>query len=410
MRTRSPLLGRGPLALLSAEIASSLGTQMTFLALPWFVLTTTGSTAKMTLVLAAELAPVALLGIPSGSVVARLGALRTMLLCDLVRAPLMAAIPVLHAVGALSFPVLLALVFALGCFLAPYFSAQRVAIPELLGEGEALVGQANAALEAGTRLTILLGPAAAGLLIAWLGATNVLYVDAASFALSFALLAVFVPRREPLPQSADSRGMLAGLRFLLGDRLLAPVLAAAVFLNFFGQGIVAALPALAYQDFDASSRTAGLFFAALGAGSLVGGIAAIAVVTRVEPMRLVTLGLVWLTLPRAVLAFELPAWGVAATLFVTSIAGPLVNAPLLTLLTTRTPGALRAKALTATVTVATLAGPLGLLLAGRGLEWADARVVLVVAALGQLPFALVFAALAARGTGRGPAAPVPEPA
>ena len=55
------------------------GTQMTFVALPWFVLVTTGSVTKMSFVLAAEIAPMAIFGIPSGSVIARFGARRTML-------------------------------------------------------------------------------------------------------------------------------------------------------------------------------------------------------------------------------------------------------------------------------------------------------------------------------------------
>ena len=46
MKERSPLLQRSVFALLSAEIISSLGAQMTVLALPWFVLTTTGSTTR----------------------------------------------------------------------------------------------------------------------------------------------------------------------------------------------------------------------------------------------------------------------------------------------------------------------------------------------------------------------------
>ena len=40
-------------------------------------------------------------------------------------APLVAAIPLLHAAGALSFPVLLLLVFAFGSFATPSFSAPR---------------------------------------------------------------------------------------------------------------------------------------------------------------------------------------------------------------------------------------------------------------------------------------------
>ena len=53
-------------ALVVAETISVLGTRMTYLALPWFVLVTTGSPGKMSLVLAAEILPMAILGIPSG--------------------------------------------------------------------------------------------------------------------------------------------------------------------------------------------------------------------------------------------------------------------------------------------------------------------------------------------------------
>jgi len=53
---------RSILALLVAEVVSSLGSQFTALALPWFVLITTGSPTKMGLVFAAELVPMALLG------------------------------------------------------------------------------------------------------------------------------------------------------------------------------------------------------------------------------------------------------------------------------------------------------------------------------------------------------------
>ena len=158
MKERSPLLQRSVFAVLSAEIISSLGSQMTFLALPWFVLTTTGSTTRMGIVLAAELLPIALLGIPSGVVVSRLGARRTMLVADLARVPIMVSIPVLHEAGLLSFPLLLVLVFLLGTFIAPYFSAQRLVLPELVGEDEATLTQANAVVETGTRLTLMAGP------------------------------------------------------------------------------------------------------------------------------------------------------------------------------------------------------------------------------------------------------------
>src|ERR671931_400289 len=82
-------------ALLVSEAVSSTGIAMTLVALPWFVLVTTGSAPRTSVVLAVEVAPMALLGIPSGSLVGRLGARTTLLLSDLLRAPLIALVPVL---------------------------------------------------------------------------------------------------------------------------------------------------------------------------------------------------------------------------------------------------------------------------------------------------------------------------
>jgi len=61
-------------ALLAAEVVSTTGSQMIWLALPWFVLVTTGSPARKGFVAAAEVAGAALFGLPGGSLLARLGA------------------------------------------------------------------------------------------------------------------------------------------------------------------------------------------------------------------------------------------------------------------------------------------------------------------------------------------------
>src|SRR5207248_2381264 len=115
---------RSLVALLVAETISTTGMQMTWLALPWFVLTTTGSAGRMVLVLAAEAVGLALFGLPGGSVLARLGPRRMMMLSDGIRGPLTLLIPILHWLGLLSFPLLLALVFALGAFSAGYVAAR----------------------------------------------------------------------------------------------------------------------------------------------------------------------------------------------------------------------------------------------------------------------------------------------
>jgi MFS family permease len=113
--SRSALLRqRSLVALLSAEVISTTGAQMTWLALPWFVIITTHSATQTTYVVAGEVIGLALLGLPGGRLLGRLGARRTMMLCDGARAPLMTVIPVLHWSGGLSFPVLVAVASAWG--------------------------------------------------------------------------------------------------------------------------------------------------------------------------------------------------------------------------------------------------------------------------------------------------------
>ena len=141
-----------------------------------------------------------------------------MLACDLARVPLFAAIPVLHAAGLLPFWALLLIVATTGVFLAPYFSVQRAVVPELIGEEHADVAQASALFQAANRLTFFIGPPLAGILIGLIGTANVLYVDAATYLVSFALVALFVdPPQVPAPAE---RGVLAGARFVMRDRLL----------------------------------------------------------------------------------------------------------------------------------------------------------------------------------------------
>ena len=389
----SILRAPGIAALLASQVVSALGSQMTFLALPWFVLATTGSPTKMSIVLAVELAPVAILGIPSGAVIARWGARRSMLVSDLARAPLIASIPLLHELGWLSFPMLLVLVSFVGVFMAPYFASQALILPELVGHDERVVAQATALVEGARRATSLLGPAAAGLLIATFSAPVVLYADAATFLLSFALLLVFVPHRPPLPQTDEGKGLLAGIRFVLRDRMLRVLCFTSLLANGFGQMLVAGLTVLAYEEYS-SSRVAGVFFAAFGAGAVLGSLVAVRLVGRYDPLRLGATAFVALTLPVFALAIELPVPAVVVALALSSFFGPLVNAPLIGVITMRTPEAVRAKVMTAVITLAVLAGPAGMLVAGPFLETWGARPIFLLVAVGQLLAVIPFAVVA----------------
>jgi MFS family permease len=385
-------------ALVVAELVSVLGSRMTYLALPWFVLVTTGSPGRMSIVLAVQIAPMAVLGIPSGSLVQRLGGRTTMLLSDVARVPLMAAIPLLYSFGLLSFPLLLGFVFVLGAFMPPYFASQRVVLPELVGEDEGLMAQANSAIEGGSGLAGLCGPALAGLLIPFLGAPNVLYVDAATFLASFVIVLALVPRRRPLRVPAQ-KGLLAGLQFLFRDSLLGPIAATVVGFGLIGSALSAALPVFAFDAFGGSSRIAGLFYASLAAGALAGSIAAMFVVRRVAPLRLAGLAILAFAAPLWLLPFHPPAATVIVSLFVAMFFTPLVNGPIFGVLTARTPEQLRPKVMTAVISLNTLAAPLGFLAAGQAIERWGVTPVFAAVPAGVSILALVFASIALRHRG-----------
>jgi predicted MFS family arabinose efflux permease len=274
----------------------------------------------------------------------------------------------------------------------PYFASQRTILPELVGEDEKRMSQANSSIEGGNALAALLGPAIAGALIPFIGAANVLYVDAATYLVAFLLVLVFVPRRAPVV-SAVQHGVLGGLRFVLADRLLGRIALTVVAFGFLGAGMSAGLPVYAYDQFDGSSWIAGLFYTALGAGAVVGSVLAVVAVKRVAPLRLSAVGILAFSIPLWVLPF-LPPWPVVfVALFVATLFTPLVNGPLIAVLTARTPQDLRAKVMTAVISVNTIAAPAGFLVAGQVLEHWGVVPLFTAVVLGITWMAIVFAAI-----------------
>src|SRR5437870_9587941 len=117
-------------AIVAAEVVSSIGSSMTVLALPWFVLATTGSVTKLGLVLGIGSIPFVTLPLPAGSLIARIGARQTMVVADAARLPLLAAIPALHRVDALSFPLLAVLVALTPVFTGAHMPRRRLIVAE----------------------------------------------------------------------------------------------------------------------------------------------------------------------------------------------------------------------------------------------------------------------------------------
>jgi MFS family permease len=386
----SPLRQRSVRALLFAEVVSKTGTQMTWLALPWFVLVTTGSAKKMTAVLAAELIAAGLAGSASGRIADRLGLRGTLLLCDVARAPLMAAIPALHLMHALSFPVLLAIVFLYGAFSMPSFAAQEAIVPALVGDGETLLGQAAALFQGANRLTILLGPPIAGVLIGVFGATGVLYIDAATYVVSVALVLAWVPAVAVTHESEETRGMRGALRFIRGERLVRSWLVSFVWIDVAWQGIFAALPVLVYESYGKDAKVLGWMLAGFGAGAFLGSALAFRLVRSADALLLASFAILGQTVPTWLIPFDLPAWVIVGAFFAAGVFNPIVNAPSRAIMAMRVPAALRPTVFSLSVTSTAVLAPVALLVIGPLLASVGPRPVMLALIAMQTGGVLLF--------------------
>lgn len=383
---------------------STTGSQLTTVALSWFVLTTTRSPARSGLVMAAEVVPVVLFGFVSGGWAQRTGPKRWMVSADLARAPLVAAVPLLARLGLLPFPLLLAVVFATGIFTTPYTASQQMLVAEIVGDDETALARATSTLQSATRLTLLLGPPAAGALIAALGAPAVLYLDAASYLLVVPLVASTPTmtgrstrhrskEEAPAPQDlpAARTRVFDGITTVYRDRLLGAWTTASFFSEITYQGLFVAIPVLTLFRYHAAATLAGVLLAAFGVGAVVGSLIARRLASTVPARRIATIGKI---ASAVIFPALLPAWPAAGLLIVIAALGVsngLTNGPVAAVRLARLLPSDRAGGLTAISTVTWLGGFLGLATAGSALEATSPLIVFTVLTGLQLLSAGVFA-------------------
>src|SRR5919204_504934 len=232
-------------SLLTAAGISQVGNTMTIVAGPWFVLQTTGSAAKTGLV-GAALALGLLVPILGGPLVDRLGFRRGSVLADLVSGATVASIPALHLAGLLEYWHIVVLVFILTSVNSQGDTARLALVPALARLARMPIERVNARDRAIARLGSVLGPFFAGVLIAGIGAANVLFVDAGTFLISALLVAAGVPgsvdARERRPVEDERRRYFAeladGLRFVRSTAFLLSMILVATVGNFFDQPLL----------------------------------------------------------------------------------------------------------------------------------------------------------------------------
>ncbi|WP_328528365.1 MFS transporter [Nocardioides sp. NBC_00368] len=304
---------------LAAETISLVGTRVSMLALPWFVLETTGSPAKAGLIALFEMTPLVLSKIFGGPVIDRIGPRRVAISCDLGSAVVVGLIPLLYAAGLLHFPILLGLVALAGAMRGPGDSAKSSMIPQLVEEAGVPTERATGLHSFVERTASMLGAAAAGLLIGVVGATNAIVIDAASFAVGALVLATttagLARRRSPAPTEqpredpATYGAQLAeGWHFLRRDRVLLGMAFMVALTNLIDIAWSSVLMPVWGQQ-HAGPETIGLLFATFSGFSAVGSAVAAAIGDRMRRYPTYLVCFLVTGIPRfLVIAFGAPLW------------------------------------------------------------------------------------------------------
>ena len=208
----------------------------------------------------------------------------------------------------------------------------------------------------------------AGLLIAATTPSTVLVIDGCTYIFSFLVIAIVVRAGRRVEAAAQQKGVFAGVKYLLGDSLLGPIMIAACAINFVAQGIILGVQGVAYFRYHADAHVLGFLFAGFGVGALAGAIVAQQLTQKVPLPKLAAVAAVGMPLPLFLLSPSSPWPAAVAIIAAFGFFTPLINAPLIGILTIRTPAELRPKVMTAVMTVATMAGPFGFIAAGYALR------------------------------------------
>jgi hypothetical protein len=268
--------------------------------------------------------------------------------------------------------------------MVPHATAQRVIVPELVGEHEGRVGEVQSLIQVAWAVAGVAGPAIGGVLIGVVGETNVLFIDAASYALSAVLLGGFVHPRHPADGSEEEAGVVAGVRFLFRDHLLRVWMLSITGINVVWSAFGVMFPVLVLERYGDRPEILGWIFGGFGVGAIVGSVASFGVIARLDRILLASsaaagqTAVVWILLP------DLPWPAVSAAAIVAGVFSPVLNSTVITTRTMRTPPVLRPSVHAAAVTVALVLAPLGALSAGPLLELGLATAIGAVLALNTL--------------------------
>jgi MFS family permease len=287
---RSPAYVR----LWSASVVSGAGSAVTTLALPLLAAITLHATpAQMGLLVAAETAPVLLLGLPAGVWVDRRAKRPVMIATDLGRAGLLLAIPAAAWAGVLRMELLLLIAFLVGALSVFFEIASQSFLPTILAPDALTEG--NARLHTGWGLAEVGGPGLAGWLTQTFSAPAAILIDAVSYGLSAALLGGIRAEEPAAPSLAGAgrhfwRELREGVEIVARNPILRATATATGLWNLVGGGRAAVFVLFLTRTLGLAAGATGAIFTAGAAGFLLGSLAPDRIARRIGLGRAILLG------------------------------------------------------------------------------------------------------------------------
>ena len=261
---RYPAFGR----LWIGRLISLFGDTLTLIALPWFVLQVTESgTATAGILLTLQL-PAILTSMVIGSLIDRFQPRAIITIDNGLRAFIIGLIPILYWFGLLELWLLFLLTFLAGMLVPATEVGSRSILPDLVEDKD--LDAANMLWSFNLNLSLVVGPAVAGILVASFGGLSVLLIDAATFAV-MAIAAVTLPTMNRSSHSAEAPlAERLGIHQLWNMKIVrATTLLSLVF--FFSYGpLEAALPLYSDAILQTDARGYGLLWSALAVGAMIG--------------------------------------------------------------------------------------------------------------------------------------------
>ncbi|GAA1605350.1 macrolide resistance MFS transporter Mrx(A) [Kribbella hippodromi] len=365
-RNRAPLA-----AFLVANVVSICGTRVSSIAIPWFVLITTGSPVKTGLVAMAEMAPLVLAKAIGGPLIDRVGARRISIVADTASTAVVGLIPLLHTLGLLHFPTLIALVAVAGALRGPGDAAKGTLIPDIARAAKVPLERVTGLESTTERLAGFFAYALAGGLIALVGSVNALWIDAASFGICAVLIARWLPKQERVeaPEQEDEQGygrrLLEGWRFLRTDKLMLPLVLMIAVTNLLDAAVGAVLLPVWIKDHGYGPGHTSLILTCFGATATAFALLAAAIGERIPRKLVFTIAFLIAGAPRFVaMATDAPVWTLMAVYALGGVGAGFINPVLGALFIERIPRHLLGRVNSLADAVCWTGVPLGGVIAG----------------------------------------------